>query len=255
MNTDCERSYELSDRAVHVWTMHTAACAALAAKFEPVLAQEEKERAARFRFDRLRHSFYITRGTLRHLLGRYLDSDPSSLRLETGAKGKPVLAGGARVEFNMTHSGAWASFAFTIGCPIGIDLEVIRPVSEAHAIAALFFCPEETAEILSLPPSECDSGFFRCWTRKEAYVKAIGNGLLTPLNEFRVALRLNDPPRFIHLAADLSAAKMWHLHDLSSGDYAAAIAYPGGQRSLTVISDVHPADLTNTNLLARFALR
>lgn len=236
-------SFELSGRDVHVWILRTGASDAVAAKFEPVLVSDERDRAARFRFDHLRQSFVITRGALRCLLGRYLGLDPASIRFNYGSKGKPALAATAGIEFNMTHSGGLAAFAFTVGCQIGVDLEQIRPLTETQDIANRFFCSEEAAEIMSLPPSERERAFFCCWTRKEAYIKAIGDGLSAPLDEFRVTLQPNEPAQFIHLAHDTNAAKAWTLHDLClASDYAAALAYRDRQRSLSVFPIVDPAE-------------
>jgi 4'-phosphopantetheinyl transferase len=236
-------SFELSGRGVHVWTLRTGASDAVAANFEPVLAPDEKDRAARFRFDRLRHSFVIRRGALRYLLGRYLDRHPASIRFNYGSKGKPAVASAVGIEFNTTHSGGLSVFAFTVGCQIGVDLEQIRLLTETQHIADRFFCSEEAAEIMSLPPSERERAFFYCWTRKEAYVKAIGDGLSAPLDEFRVTLQPNQPARFIHLAHDMKAAKAWTLHDLRlASDYAAALAYRDRQRSLSVFPIVGPVE-------------
>lgn len=236
-------SFELSGRAVHVWTLRTGASDAVVAKFEPLLVPDEKERAARFHFDHLRRSFVVTRGALRCLLGRYLGVHPAGIRFQYGSKGKPALAPASNVEFNLTHCGGLAAFAFTVGCPIGVDLERIRPIAEAQDIAGRFFCPEESAEILSLPPSECERAFFRCWTRKEAYIKAIGDGLSAPLDEFRVTVQPNQPAQFIHLAHDTDAAKAWTLHDLClASDHAAALAYRDRERALSVFPIVDPAE-------------
>jgi 4'-phosphopantetheinyl transferase len=238
------RPFDLSGRDVHVWTLRTGASDDVAAKFEPVLVRGERDRAAGFRFDHLRRSFVIARGALRCLLGRYLDLDPASIRFNYGSKGKPAVASAAGIEFNATHSGGLAAFAFTVGCQIGVDLEQIRPLTEMQHIADRFFCPEEAAEIRSLPPSERERAFFCCWTRKEAYIKAIGDGLSAPLDKFRVTLQPNEAARFIHLAHDIIAAKAWTLHDLCLASvYAAALAYRDRQRSLSVFPIVDPAGL------------
>jgi 4'-phosphopantetheinyl transferase len=145
----------------------------------------------------------------------------------------------------MTHSGDMAAFVFTIGCQIGIDLERVRGLSEAQEIANRYFCPDEAAEIMALPPNERERAFFLCWTRKEAYIKAIGDGLSTPLHEFRVTLQPNEPARLVHLARDKEAARVWTLHDLSlASNYAAAIAYRDRQRPLSIIPIVDPRELT-----------
>ena len=236
-------SWQFAGRDIHIWTVRTTAPEAIAAEFEPVLAADEKDRAARFRFDRHRSSFMIARGTLRHLLGRYLDADPASLRFDYGSKGKPVLVSNADINFNVTHSGGLAAFAFTAGCELGIDLEDIRPLTGMESTANRFFCAEEAAEILSLPPGEREAAFFRCWTRKEAYIKATGDGLSAPLNEFRVTVSPDEPARLVHLAHDTHAAGAWTLHDLRlESGYASALAYRDRPRSLCVHPTADPTE-------------
>jgi 4'-phosphopantetheinyl transferase len=238
-----ERS-KLSGRAIDIWILPSHASDAACAKFERVLAPDEKTRAERFRFERLRKSFITTRGALRCLLGSYLSMPPAEVEFRYGSKGKPALAAATDLDFNATHSGDLAGYAFTSGCEIGIDLERIHPLAEMQNIAARFFCREEAAEIASLPPDEREPAFFRCWTRKEAYIKAIGDGLSAPLDEFRVTLHANEPVRFLHLAHDINAAKAWTLHDLPlASGYAAALAYRDLERPLSLFQLTDPAEL------------
>lgn len=229
------RRHTLTEREIHVWSLCTRAGEAEGKWFEALLGADERERAARFYFDHVRRSFIITRGVLRCLLGRYLGTEPSSIQLEYGAQGKPALPAGTPVQFNVSHSEGWAALAFTVGCPVGIDLELIRPMPDMQRLAERFFCPEETAEIMAAPGGERERAFFSCWARKEAYVKASGEGLSAPLNGFCVSASPEMPPHIVHVGHDTSAAQAWTLHDLQlSSGYAAALAYRGGQRSLLV---------------------
>jgi 4'-phosphopantetheinyl transferase len=230
----------LSERMVDIWILPTGSSDAASARFERVLAPDEKARSERFCFPHLRKSFITTRGALRYLLGRYLSVSPANIEFHYGSKGKPALAPAIEINFNVTHSADFAAFAFTLGCQIGIDLEHIHAVPELQGIASRYFCREEAAEIAALPPEERESAFFRCWTRKEAYIKAIGDGLSAPLNEFRVTLRAGEPSRFVHLAHDTAAAEAWTLHDLRlAPGYTAALAYCDRERPL---SRFHIAD-------------
>jgi 4'-phosphopantetheinyl transferase len=237
-------SFELDARKVHVWSVRTEAPEAIAASFEQVLAPDERDRAARFHFDPLRHSFVLAHGALRMLLGRYLNTSPATIRFEYGSKGKPALAPRTSLDFNMSHSGGLVVFAFTRGCEIGVDLEQIHSIEDMHTIADRFFCPEEAAELMSLPVNQREHAFFLCWTRKEAYIKAIGDGLSAPLNDFRVTLRPTQPARFIHLAHDTNTAQEWMLHDLQlASNYAAALAYRGSRRTVESLPLIGPAEL------------
>jgi 4'-phosphopantetheinyl transferase len=240
-------SFELLGSEVHIWTLPTGALHAVSVMFEPVLATDELDRADRFRFGHLRDSFVIGRGALRCLLGRYLDLHPTSIRFIYGSKGKPALDACARIHFNMTHSGSLAAVAITADCQIGLDLEQIRPLSDMQQIAARFFCSEEAAEIMSLPPSERERAFYCCWTRKEAYIKAIGEGLSTPLDSFRVTVLPNTPANFVHLSHGQTDTDAWTLHDLClAPDYAAAVAYCDQRRSLSIFPIVDLAEFLSS---------
>ncbi|HMD49303.1 MAG TPA: 4'-phosphopantetheinyl transferase superfamily protein [Bryobacteraceae bacterium] len=226
-------SFELSGNDVHIWTLPTGGADDLVARLERVLDAEELNRAARFRFNHLRESFVVSHGALRTLLGRYLNVPPAEVRFVYGSKGKPALALQSNIEFNMTHSGGLAVIALTLDREIGVDVEQIRSMPDRQAIASRFFCAEEAAEILSLPEAERERAFYCCWTRKEAYIKAIGDGLSTPLDEFRVTVQPGEPARFVHIARDTEAAEAWMLHDLRlAPDYAAALAYRDRERPL-----------------------
>jgi 4'-phosphopantetheinyl transferase len=237
-------NFKLTEQAVDVWPVHTGGSSAVAEEVERVLAPDEKARADQFRFSHLRRSFVLARGALRILLGCYLDVSPASIRFTYGSRGKPALARPARVDFNASHSGGLAVFAFTAGCELGVDVEQIRPIQNMQRIADQFFCPEEAAELMSLTASQRERSFYLCWTRKEAYIKAIGDGLSAPLDGFRVTLEHGQPARFIHIANDVNSAKAWTLHDLPlAPGYAAALAYRGAGRPVAVSQIIDPAEL------------
>ena len=135
-------------------------------------------------------------------------------------------------------------FAFTRGCEIGIDLEQIRPLQDMQDMADRFFSAEEARELRSLAADERERAFFLCWTRKEAYIKAIGDGLSAPLDGFRVSIKPGQPARFIHLAHEENPAKHWSLHDLDlAPDYAGALAYWDAERAVKVLPLIDPAEL------------
>jgi len=240
MDSEAERrSVDDLERSVHVWTLDLRMPERMVAKLIPILDSDERKRAESFRFEALRRSFVIAHGMLRCLIGNYLKSDAASIRFRNGPKGKPALRRPPYLQFSLTHSGNLAAFAFTSGCQIGLDLERIRTVEELEGIASRFFCPEEYAELLSLPPEHRERAFFLCWTRKEAYLKAIGDGLAAPLDNFRVTLRSEEPARIMHIRHDSNEAERWILHDLRlAPGYAAALAYASKPRTLLV----HPSE-------------
>jgi 4'-phosphopantetheinyl transferase len=226
---------------VHIWTMPIQASVAVVTELQRTLGRDELERASRFRFPHLTSAYVITHGVLRLLLARYLDRGPARISFEYGVRGKPNVSKSRQIDFNLTHSAGMAAVAVTTGCALGIDLEHLRSMPDLEEIAGRYFCPEEAAEILSLAPGEREQAFFRCWTRKEAYIKAIGDGLSCPLDSFQVTVQAGTPARLVHIAHDRVAAARWTLHDLSlAPDYIAALAYPDRRRSISVfpISDL-----------------
>jgi 4'-phosphopantetheinyl transferase len=239
-------SSRFAESGIHIWTVPTGtAPGAGAVTFEAVLAPDEKERAARFRFNHLRDSFITARGTLRYLLGYYLGVHPASIQFCYGPKGKPALSGGACIEFNLAHSGDMAVFAFTADCQIGVDLEQIRAITDMEDLANRYFCPEEAADLISLSPPDREHAFFCCWTRKEAYIKAIGEGLSTPLDQFRVTLLPHEPARVVHIGEDRGAAQAWTIEDLFlAPGYASALAYRDKTRPVSLFRIADPGEVT-----------
>lgn len=235
---------DLSEHSVHVWAIPIWAPNEVTTRFERLLAFDERERVAQFRLSHLQRSFVLARGALRLLLGRYLDVAASDIQFRYGSNGKPILAPPARISFNVSHSGALALYAFMIDSQVGIDVEQIRPLSDMHEIASRFFCKQEAAELSSLPVDQHEQAFFSCWTRKEAYIKAIGDGLSASLDDFRVTLRPGEPASLLHIANDVKAARAWTMHDLALGSqYAAALAYLGEPRFVKMRSMAHAVEL------------
>ena len=152
------------------------------------LSDDECERAARFRFDRDRRRFVAGRSALRSLVGSYLDVAPDEVAFEYGPQGKPFVPG-ATLSFNVSHSGGQAVYAFGSGLEVGVDVELLDHARYGDDVAERFFSPQEVATLRGLAPAMRPDAFLRCWTRKEAFIKARGEGLSLPLDEFRRCLR------------------------------------------------------------------
>jgi 4'-phosphopantetheinyl transferase len=239
-----EFSFKLAGRSVHLWSIRTQSSSAVRTQFERVLSPDERSRTARLRFDHLRQSFVVARGALRVLLGRYLDMSPMEIQFEYSSHAKPALRAPASIDFSVSHSGVFAVFGFTLSCELGVDVEQIRPINDMQEIAKHFFCSQEAAELMSLAGDERERAFFLCWTRKEAYIKAVGKGLSAPLDSFRVTLRPRESARFIHVEGDTRTTRGWTLHDLQlSPDFAAALAYRDTERPVDVFPTLDPAEL------------
>lgn len=218
-----------SEGQVHIWILTSLGSSEIPLNIS-LLSPDEKQRASRLLSDRKRRCYVRARTTLRHLLGRYLDRDPSQIQFQYGPEGKPSVVSTPQLEFNLSHSGELAVFSFSHGVPLGVDVERMRPLIDMEGLAMRFFSPEEVDELLSLPAAERQRGFFNCWTRKEAFVKALGVGFSFPLHRFAVTLRPNIPPRLKTVEHSLIAGQQWELRDLEvSAGYAAALAYAGGE--------------------------
>jgi 4'-phosphopantetheinyl transferase len=190
--------FELEEREIHVWRAYLDCGEIVLHRFEETLAPDEKARANRFVFRQDRNRYVAARGALRELLGRYLNRSPAEVEFEYSSKGKPSLDakfGKRSVQFNISHSHGLALFAFAVGRNLGIDVEFVRPEVPADEIAERYFSPQEVTELRALPVSLRAEGFYRCWTRKEAYVKARGEGLHIPLESFHVSLTPGQPER------------------------------------------------------------
>lgn len=192
--------------------------------FERNLAPDERVRARRFYAVKHQEEFIAARGMLRAILGRCLGLPPAGVALEYGDHGKPRIAGGHRLRFNLSHSGGRALYALSLDREIGVDLEKAHPMADLEEIARRFFSPREVSELLSLPAVERQAAFFSCWTRKEAYLKACGDGLALALDGFRVSVLPSEPPRL----ETPSDPRVWSLSDVSPPDgYAAALVGEG----------------------------
>jgi 4'-phosphopantetheinyl transferase len=186
----------LSLAEIHLWSQSLAVPAV---EFANLLAPDERERAARFRFDVHRNRYIVGRGRLRQILGGYLGIDPAGIVFAVGDHGKPSLAGGGELRFNLSHTGDLAVYAVTLEREVGVDVEQIRDLKE-DGIPERFFSKSEVTALRSLPRAQQPEAFFNCWTRKEAYVKAHGHGLSIALDSFDVTLRPGDPARFLRNA-------------------------------------------------------
>jgi len=163
-----------------------------------ILSECERQRAGRFRFDQDRRRFIVCRATLRMQLSARLGVRPEEIELVYGKQGKPALGGGladSGLRFNVSHCDDLAVYAFTRGRNIGVDVEAVRWFADAGDVAARFFSTAENEVYASLDSLDKPSGFFNCWTRKEAFIKAIGDGLHHPLHSFDVSLAPNERPK------------------------------------------------------------
>ena len=226
----------LSGSGVHIWRAALNLAEAQVAALGATLAADEQARAARLRIQDKRRSFVAARGILRDILGRYLGLDPREVQFTYTAQGKPELmaAQAAGLHFNLAHSGDLALVALVRGRPLGIDLERKPPLESTDLLVERFFSPGERAAFGRLPPEHKPLAFLLGWTRKEAYLKARGEGLTLPLDQFEVTLSPGEPPALVADWHSPPSATPWVLLDIDAGPgYIAALAVPGPVGELT----------------------
>lgn len=212
---------------IHVWSVTLGGAEAYAQHFLPLLSREERQGAERFRTLELRARYVATRGVLRALLSRYLATDPHEIIFRSGVRGKPAIvhASGPSIEFSLSQSHNLATYAFCRHHAVGIDVERLRHVAEAEDIASYFFCFEEWFDLLTAPEALRAEAFLNCWTRKEAFVKALGEGLYHPLDAFRVSLLPDQAPAILWIADAPAEVAQWSLASLRPAeDYVGALA-------------------------------
>jgi len=226
-------SYQLSSDEVHSWRASLDVPPETSARLYATLTPDERTRSARFQFERDQQRFIVARGVLRDLLGRYLQIQPGKISFVYNAFGKPDLGPefASRLKFNLSHSAGLALIAFATASDVGVDLEHIRPQSDYADIARGFFSAAEVDYLMALPSHLYAEAFFSCWTKKEAYLKAYGEGLALSLNSFSVPLT-TDPaqtPADLYVASKgIVPARRWSLYTLRPAPgYAGALAIEG----------------------------
>lgn len=226
---------ELGNQHVHIWKV----------KFDEegnyqnlksILSNDESAASERFRFNKDRNRSIVSRAVLRLILGRYLNSAPKSVHLQYSKHGKPLSA--THFSFNVSHSGCFVVYAFTLNRLIGIDIECIRRDLADFQIVERYFSSDEIETFQAVPSKDKTQTFFNCWTRKEAFIKAVGEGLSYPLKDFDVTLKPNDFPRVLSVCGDQKEASCWTLRNLDIEDgYIGAIAVRGNNLNFKLFSE------------------
>jgi 4'-phosphopantetheinyl transferase len=227
---------EIDAHAVHVWRIAIVQPDPIRRHYRDFLSSNELERADRFYFDKDRNRFTIARGALRELLGGYLKLPPNQVAFVYGAQGKPDLAepqSSSGIRFNLSHSGEIGLLAVSLNRELGVDVEQIRADFATGEIATRFFSPEECLKLEAVPANQTADAFFNCWTRKEAYIKARGEGLFIPLDSFEVTLAPGEEAALLQVKTGDDNFSRWHFHVLHPGaGYKGALAVEGNDHKL-----------------------
>jgi 4'-phosphopantetheinyl transferase len=221
-------AWSLAVGECHVWCARLDADAEELTRLQGSLSRSERERAGCFRFENDRRAYILSHGILRSLLGCYLGTPPDQLHFSSKAWGKPYLARPSNpfdLRFNLSHSNRLALYAFTRCHEIGVDIECLRGLPDWTSIADRIFSPREWAELVMVRPEARLSAFFSGWTRKEAVLKTMGEGIAAGMRHIEVSLTPGLPPHVLAIRGQTDACSQWTLHHLvPAPDFVAAIA-------------------------------
>lgn len=227
---------ELAREEVHVWSIALTQAEEVYQRFLTGLSPDEQRRAAQFKFEKLQKRFIAARGALRDILSRYTGLAAEKIIFEYETYGKPKLAAtlnSNNISFNLSHTEDLALCAVCHDRAVGVDVEFVRPMDDAEAIAQRFFSRVESERFCALPAAQKPEAFFNCWTRKEAFIKALGEGLSHPLDQFEVSFSEGEPAALLRTRPDPREATKWSLQALQPApNFVGALAVAGNDFSL-----------------------
>lgn len=221
----------LATSEIHVWRIDLKIHEEAVQRFRGFLSLDEKERAARFFFEPERRRFTVARGAMREILSRYLEIEPQNVKFSYGSRGKPELSpdiNTLELKFNLSHSFDLALLAVARRFRLGIDIEFVNRDLASEEIAARFLSGDEISALLALPHDQRVEAFLCCWTRKEAYVKALGGGLSVPLDSFSVAFDPGAAATLVRVEPFPEEVARWSMYNIVAGpEYRAALVVEG----------------------------
>jgi 4'-phosphopantetheinyl transferase len=238
MTSPASANWTMKKDTIEVCSLSLLSCKGETERLAQYLCASERERADRFHFQADYDRYVTARASLRLQLGAFLDCDPKSLLFQYTSHGKPFIEK-CEIEFNVSHSGDWVLFAFARSAKLGVDIEHIRPMADMRDVAKQNFAAQEFVRWEATPEQDRTEAFYRCWTRKESFIKAIGEGLSCPLDSFEVAFGFDQPARLTNVNGTQALAAQWWMADLPAfTGYAAAVT-------------ARPENLDNVRLIVR----
>jgi len=213
---------------IHLWSINAVENIDLLDSFLNHLSDDEVSRANKFRFEKDRSVYITAKYLLRTLLGQLLLVDPKKIVFEYSEFDKPFYSNTQKLEFNVSHSGNQIIIGLAKGLTIGVDIEKVKSDFDVIDLAENFFSKEEIKALSQTEESEKFQAFYRCWTRKESFIKAVGEGLSYPLDSFAVTMNDHENAKFIKIDNTQEAKRNWHLHSfIPAVGYIAAITTDG----------------------------
>ena len=227
---------KISLNEIHVWQLKLPQKEKLVRQYYNLLSEDEKIRAGKYAFDEDRNNFITSRWVLRTLIGKYLNINPESIKFSYTHYGKPFLDNQKYplgLNFNLSDTKGLVIYAFTLKNEIGVDVEAIREIKDMEEVAARFFSIPEAEKLKLVPFGERDEAFLSCWTLKEAYIKAIGEGLSCPLDQFDMSFSKDKKPALLSAKWDESEKGRWQMYRIESPEgYIASLAIEGKNHRL-----------------------
>ncbi len=218
------RIFRLDKDCIYIYKTELSKDAKEIKLYESFLSEEEIHKASRFRLMKLTNNYITCRGILRKILSYYLNIKPSSVKFSYTANGKPFVYDSS-LKFNLSHTKTIVVYAFTLNDEIGIDTEKLRVIPDSIRIAERFFSSYERVDLKTVPRDQIDYAFLNCWTRKESFIKARGEGLSYPLKNFSVSVIPGSPPEILWIKDKDYEPAEWALHDINiSNDHLSSLA-------------------------------
>lgn len=230
LSSETKKCPRASYREAHIWCIRLCQETSVVEKLFDLLTTNERERAAKYHFQTDRMRFIIARGAVREILSRYLDIEPNLICFSYNRYGKPVLdeeINNCRLHFNVSRSQDFALCAVIGEREIGVDIEFINQENANLDVADRFFSQSEAINLNAFPENEQTAAFFRCWTRKEAYIKAVGKGFSYPIQDFSVSVGA-ERSTILEITHRTQKTRRWSLTTfLPHPEYVATIAVEG----------------------------
>jgi len=228
----CPGTPLLGENEIHVWATILNPPTNVLANLVATLSADEMERANRFKFEKHRNRYIAGRGALRAILAQYFGMNAAALRFSYQENGKPALTGevaGAGIHFNLAHTEDLALVAVTRVGLVGVDVECVRPIKEMDALVERFFSSRESESFQKVSADQKPAAFFNLWTRKEAMLKATGEGITRSLSLVEVSFLPGEAARVVAISGDAKAGERWCLREMTPAKgFTAAVAIEGG---------------------------